>query len=148
MDVQVGDIMKLKKNDDFPADVASWKDEQLAAKWDRLLGVRDEVQKALEAVRAPKKEKKPGQIGSSQEAHVTVSATGPVLELLRAHEDELVRLLIVSRVTLEEGEPPEDQAVGVKVEVADGEKCPRCWNYWIAPGSGAVICPRCASVLG
>ena len=132
---------------DFPTEWSEWFDADLADKWDRLLDVRTEVQKALEAVRAPKKEKQPGQIGSSQEAHVTVAAQGATLELLRQYESELERLFIVSHVTLKDAAPPAEQIVGASVVPAEGEKCPRCWNYWIEPNSGAEVCGRCAGVL-
>ncbi|MEZ4460286.1 MAG: isoleucine--tRNA ligase [bacterium] len=151
---EVWDHMPKAANDaasvhlmDFP-DVSAWKNPELAATYEQLLEVRNDVQKALEAVRAPKNDKKPGQIGSSQEANVVVKATGGLLETLREHEDKLAMLFIVSHARVEEGEAPEGQHVGVDVSVATNEKCPRCWNYWIVPGSGKECCPRCAGVLG
>ncbi len=132
---------------DFPRVPDPWHNEDLALKWEKLLEVRQDVQRALEEKRVPRKQKKPGQIGSSQEAHVTVTAKGATLDLLRDYADELDALFIVSQADLEEGEVPQDQVVGVDVVPADGEKCPRCWNYWIEPGSGNEVCDRCESVL-
>ncbi|QDG51998.1 isoleucine--tRNA ligase [Persicimonas caeni] len=132
---------------DFPDVPAEWKNDELAAKWETLLEVRQDVQRALEEKRVPRKQKKPGQIGSSQEAHVTVTAEGDTLELLRDYAEMLDALFIVSYADVVEGEVPEDQSVGVEVVPAEGEKCPRCWNYWIEPGSDKDVCDRCESVV-
>jgi isoleucyl-tRNA synthetase len=134
---------------DFPSTTEwdAWRDDDLAAVWDVLLTVRGDVQKALEEVRVPRKQKQPGQIGSSQEAHVTVTAEGKTLDVLRKYEDSLPMLFIVSSVELAEGPAPDEQSVGATVVPADGEKCPRCWNYWIEKDSNDEVCPRCANVL-
>ncbi len=131
---------------DFPNGYEAWTDESLASTWDRLLAVRSDVQKALEEVRVPRKQKKPGQIGSSQEAHVTVTAEGATYDLLKSYEASLAMLFITSSAEVAEGKPAEGD-IGVAVQVADGEKCPRCWNFWIEAGSGDEVCGRCASVI-
>ncbi len=64
------------------------------------------------------------QIGSSLEAKVTLSASGGTLELLRAHQNELRYIFIVSQVELLEG-----GELSISVSRAAGEKCERCWNY-------------------
>jgi len=132
---------------DFP-EVSAWKNPKLDEKWSTLLTIRAEVQKGLEAIRAPKNDKKPGQIGSSQEADVTILATGAILELLQSYDASfLAMFFIVSHVSVTEGAVPAGQTVGVNVAVATDEKCPRCWNYWIPAGSGNECCPRCTAVL-
>lgn len=38
----------------------------------------------------------------------------------------------------------------IRVEKAEGSKCPRCWNYDInigTPGHHPELCDRCAKVL-
>ncbi|RAL22183.1 isoleucine--tRNA ligase [Lujinxingia litoralis] len=132
----------------FPTHTAAWKDAALGERWERLLEVRQEVQKAMEEKRARKKgERKEGQIGSSQEAHVTVGASGETLSLVRSYEEQLPALFIASEVVIEEAAPSEGKIVEVGVVPASGQKCPRCWNFWIQPGSDAEVCPRCAHVL-
>lgn len=131
----------------FPVEAKAWRDDALGATWEELLEVRQEVQRALEKVRVPRRQKKEGQIGSSQEAHVTVQARGKTLELLREYEDQLVALFIVSSVELEDGEPEEDAPVSCTIRHAEGEKCPRCWNFWIEENSGKEVCQRCEDVL-
>ncbi len=126
---------------DFPAEAARWAGLVDHAEWEALLETRERVQKALEAKRGKGKDKQPGQIGSSQEASVTLH-TGPQAALLAKHEALLPSLFIVSQVKLV---PAAEFAA--EVEPSTGEKCQRCWNYWVAAGSGEEICARCAGVL-
>jgi isoleucyl-tRNA synthetase len=133
--------------DDFPDVPDAWHDASLGARWEQLLEVRQTVQRALEEKRVPRKEKKPGQIGSSQEAHVTLTASGNTHELLADYADDLAALFIVSHADIVEGEVRSDDPVDVDVAVADGDKCPRCWNFWVDPASDDEICERCQSVV-
>ncbi len=132
---------------DFPAEAKAWSDDELGQVWERLLEVRRDAQRALEVARKPKEKGAKPTIGSSQQATVVLRASGETLELLREYEGKLAELLIVSDAAVEAGEAPEDAVVDCEVEAADGEKCPRCWNYWIEADSGDEVCPRCAEVL-
>ncbi len=116
-----------------PADGAS-----LRARYERLLAVRSEVLKALEAARRDKL------IGSGLEARVTVSAEGETLALLRDAADELPTLFIVSGVALADG------TLAVNVERARGEKCERCWVFAEDRGTDPAhptLCGKCAGAL-
>jgi isoleucyl-tRNA synthetase len=126
----------------FPA--ADGADDLVLSAWSRLLEVREAVMKALEEARAGKA------ISAGLEAEVEVRAPGPLLEVLRRHEDgsavfpgNLANLFIVSRVTLAEGD------LAVRVSRASGAKCERCWTYTTEAAGAAPprVCPRCASVL-
>ena len=134
---------------DFPSaeEWGDWQDDELAATWDGLLEVRDEVQRALEAVRVPRKQKQPGQIGSSQEAVVTLRTNGARADLLERYADELGRLFIVSGVDLERGEAAGESGIDVEVVPATAARCERCWNHWIGESATADICDRCDEVL-
>ncbi|HET8725659.1 MAG TPA: isoleucine--tRNA ligase, partial [Anaeromyxobacteraceae bacterium] len=116
-----------------PADAAA-----LVERYDRLLAVRQEVLKALEAARRDKL------IGSGLEAQVTVTAEGEALARLREAEAELPTLFIVSKVRLAEG------PAGVRVERAPGEKCERCWVFAEDRGTDPAhptLCGKCATAL-
>ncbi len=126
---------------DFPDAYPAWRNEALEQKWEALLDIRSEVQKALEDVRVPKKEKQPGQIGSSQEAHVVITANGSAFTLLQEFSEKLPQLLIVSSAKVVEG-----SEFDVKISAADGGRCDRCWNYWVE-NEADELCPRCSSVL-
>jgi isoleucyl-tRNA synthetase len=123
-----------------PADPAAF-----LAEWDLLLSTRDAALQVLEAARRDKR------IGSSQQADVTLTAPAETLARLRALNTPLDALLIVSRVTLSEGDAPtNNQPVSVVVTPSSAQKCPRCWNH--REDIGAVpafpdVCGRCARAL-
>src|SRR5262249_47699249 len=113
-----------------------------AANWDRLMEVRDDVLKSLEAARNEKL------IGAPLEARVRLSADGNLYPLLEEYARELPGLFIVSQVALESGQPGGE--VGVKVERAAGEKCERCWKYTTDVGSNPkypTVCAACAAAV-
>lgn len=122
-------------------------DEQFMAKWDRIHAIKDDVKKALENARAAKT------IGASLEAAVTLYATGETKEFLDGIADLLKDVLIVSAVTVAEGEGGEitgETGVGTAVAKAPGHKCERCWTYSDTVGTvpeHPTICARCAGVL-
>ena len=129
---------------------AEWSAEGQRERFELLHKVRSKVQEAIEARRPKSKgERLPGQIGSSQEAVVTIRANGSALETLSKDVELLKELFIVSDVRLEEGEM-EDNVPEVSVDIAEGEKCPRCWNYRSAfgvDGQHSEVCQRCAGVV-
>jgi isoleucyl-tRNA synthetase len=119
--------------------------EELKSDWETLLGVRDEVLKALEEARNRKL------IGGSLEAQVRVSAPEPVYSLLERYRAQLRYVFIVSQVTLAPA-PSGDGASGIQVEVgkAAGQKCERCWNYSVHVGEDRdypMVCERCSAAL-
>ena len=125
-------------------EVTAPSDEAFTTKWDRIMAIRDDVKKALEQARADKK------IGSSLEAAVKLYCSSELYDFLNAIPmDELADLMIVSHISLEQGEGGVKGLVdglGVQVETAVGQKCLRCWKYHPAVGEEG-LCPRCAKVL-
>jgi len=113
--------------------------------WTTLLGVREQVLKALEEARNAK------QIGKAVEAQVKIAAADPTYSVLARYRDQLRYLFIVSAVTLEQkasgnGTGP----VAIQVSKAEGAKCGRCWNYSIHVGEDEdypTVCERCSAVL-
>jgi isoleucyl-tRNA synthetase len=125
----------------FPDKVDSLLDDALVGRWDRLMAVRDEVNRALEVARQGKV------IGTSLGALVTVSAGGETGRLLRQYEADLPMFFIVSQVAVE---PAAGEEVTVTVSRADGEKCQRCWR--VVPDVSHVdgsdgLCSRCIAAL-
>ena len=137
----------------FPETAREWLDDTLKRDWDRLLEVRREVAKALEAARARKL------IGSGLEAHVRiVSAPEDVPALLAAKRALLATLFIVSVVDLEpvptsgsvRYESQDIPGLVIDVDRARGEKCERCWMRRQDVGRSPqhpALCARCVSVL-
>ena len=118
-----------------PAEKAEGLTNQFAA----ILEVREAVMKALEAARSEKR------VNKSQEAAVVITAPAEMLELLNLLDEQAYEnLFIVSGVSFVAGEE-----LAVEVKPAEGEKCPRCWNYRTL-GENAnhpEVCARCAAVL-
>ncbi|MFQ5788723.1 MAG: class I tRNA ligase family protein, partial [Thermodesulfobacteriota bacterium] len=122
-------------------------------KWNKLLLIRDEILKALEIARNDKS------IRSSLEAGVEIFADDDynsfILENL-----ELVRVLsIVSHVEVINKPPTDPDYVFnsseipgfiIKVKMAPGEKCERCWTFRESVGKNSsypTICDRCVANL-
>jgi isoleucyl-tRNA synthetase len=135
---------------DLPAANAAWEFSELAAKWDRLFELRDDVMKALEIARADKL------IGKSLDAKVTVFTNDKeTFELLDSFKSELPAVYIVSAAEIVLGNAPEGAfaeeggAICVLVEVANGERCDRCWLHsteCVSDGEGH-LCPRCRAIV-
>ncbi len=117
--------------------------------WDRLIAVRNEVLKVLEAARREKF------IGTSLEAKVELSAEGEWARLLKQYSEMLPMLFIVSQVDLSiDGLPGGAEGLihGLRIAVhrAEGSKCERCWNYSVRVGEDAEfpsLCERCVAAL-
>lgn len=115
-------------------------DATLEAKWDKLLEVRDDVNKALEESRNAKV------IGKSLEAAVEVySNDAEVVELLNSVAN-LNQFFIVSKVDVKENDGVAYDLATVKVTKAEGHRCERCWNI-VDEVNEEGLCPRCASIL-
>jgi isoleucyl-tRNA synthetase len=118
-------------------------DPELLARWDKLIEIRGEVNRALEVARQEKT------IGTSLAAQVTLHARGETAALLDAYRDQLPMLFIVSQLHLvrEAGEGP---SLEVDVARAEGEKCPRCWRTVPSVSTDAEtsgLCERCVGAL-
>ncbi len=129
---------------EFPQNVEALVDAGLMGRWERLLRIRDEVNRALEAARQAKT------IGNSLGAMVTLRARGEDARLLEQYRDDLAMLLIVSHVDLQRAEGEEGAGVEIAVTRADGDKCARCWRIVLsvssAPGTEG-LCDRCLDAL-
>ncbi len=115
-------------------------DAVLEAKWDKLLEVRDDVNKALEESRNEKV------IGKSLEAAVEIySNDSEVVELLNSVAN-LHQLFIVSSVEVKENDGATYDLATVKVTKAQGHRCERCWNI-VEEVTEESLCHRCHGIL-
>jgi len=135
-------------NDILPADPAWRLSPEQEARWDRIVKIRGDVNKALELARSEKT------IGKSLDARITLYLNGAVKpEELEGFE--LKTLFIVSGVQVcesggEELEAGAQSGVKVKVESSDAPKCARCWTHDARVGEDPAhpdLCPRCAAVV-
>ena len=137
---------------EFPARNPEWKNDALAARWEKIIKVRSDVSKALELARVAKT------IGHSLDAAVAIAAPPELFAFLQEYAAELNNIFIVSKATLEaelDGEYwTSENLEGLKIQVtaAPGEKCERCWYYSEELGSDTehpTICPKCTvAVVG
>ena len=114
-------------------------DEALLAKWSRIREVRDVVNKDIEAVRSA------GQVGSSLQANVVLTAPPEDHALLASLGDDLRFVFITSAVDLVAGE-----TLATKVQASTDTKCERCWHWRTDVGHDTAhptICGRCTSNL-
>ena len=134
---------------DFPATPADWLNEPLAAKWDGVRRARRAVTAALEVKRADKT------IGASLEAAPVVHVRDEAM-LKALKSVDFADICITSGLSLtadpipaEAFRLPDIEGVGVVFELAEGEKCQRCWKILPDVGSHAHpgTCARCDAVL-
>ena len=114
-------------------------DEGLLAKWSRLREIRDAVNKEIEVLRAD------GQVGSSLQAAITLTAPPEDHALLASLGDDLKFVFITSAIDLIAG-----SALQISVKASSDAKCERCWHYRSDVGhdaAHATLCGRCTSNL-
>ena len=121
--------------------------EEFMAKWEQIRKIRDDVNKALEDARAAKA------IGKALEAKVTLTCTGELMNFLKANEEILADVFIVSQVALVDGSAEtsgEVEGLNVVVSKAEGQKCERCWAFRDSVGSDPehpTLCARCSKII-
>ena len=135
---------------DMPEDNAAFTlDDAAKARWEKLVSLRDAVNKALENARNA------GVFKKAQDTEVTISVSAEDADFLK--DVDLASLCIVSKVTVTtdsvEGEKNEESLIPctIAVKLSEAPKCPRCWNHNDAIGTDghhAELCPRCAAVVG
>ena len=139
-DEQVESVMLT----DFPKANDMYDNEELSAKWDKILKLKDLVAKELENARAEKT------IGHSLNAKVTIFANDDEYNFLKENIDLLRTVFIISDLEVLKNERKDEEKLGIKVEQAHGEKCERCWMNSTTVGEdkeNPTICHRCSEAL-
>jgi len=140
----------------WPEPPAEWLDDELDARWQTLLAVRDDVARAVEALRERK------EAAQSMEVCVTLATADDELRrMLAAHLDELAELLMISELTVVDHAPSEAAAaemapgtyvhsLHVKAVPSGHAKCARCWNLRPEVGDDdghPDLCGRCVRAV-
>jgi isoleucyl-tRNA synthetase len=133
----------------MPIKDVSLMDEALAAKWEKIILLRQETSKVMEQARRDKF------IGHPLDALVKLFGEGTTLDFLTAVLPFLKEVLIVSDVEVAQGDGPYIESTAfeklkINIEKAPGAKCPRCWNYSTDIGIDnrvPEVCGRCAGQL-
>ena len=134
---------------EMPGDNAAYAlDEATKARWEKLVSLRDAVNKALENARNA------GVFKKAQDTEITLSVSEADAAFLAGVD--LASLCIVSKVTVTteavEGERNEESLIPctIAVKLSEAPKCPRCWNHCDSIGTEghhAELCDRCAAVV-
>lgn len=119
------------------------------ARWQTVLEVRDEVNRAIEQARRDDK------VGGSLQAEVTVYALPEIAAQLQSLGDELRFAFITSAVQVEAVATAPEQVnaselagVWVSVKQSTYQKCERCWHHRAEVGTIAehpTLCQRCVT---
>lgn len=129
----------------WPTTNLKYDNTELAKKWDRIIKIKEEVAKALEVARAEKT------IGHSLNAKVILYASEENYQFLKEQEELLMMVFIVSAVeVIENSRKDAKDEIGIKVDVAPGQKCDRCWMYSETVGEdkeNPTICHKCSEAL-
>ena len=143
------DARHVMLNDMPECDSARRLSAEAELKWDNLMRIRDDVNKALELARAEKL------IGKPLDAKVTVSVSEEARAAWDSVKDaQLDKLCIVSELSEGDAEGgfagEEMPGITIKVEPSELPKCPRCWTHDAGIGSDSEhpeLCPRCAAAI-
>ena len=117
-------------------------DDALIAKYSRIRAIRDEVNRAIEALRAD------GKVGSSLQAEVLLTAPADDYAMLKSLGKDVKFIFITSAIELIAGN--DVSAISISANPSKHTKCERCWHYVEDVGSDAAhptICGRCVSNL-
>jgi isoleucyl-tRNA synthetase len=135
----------------WPQAREDWVDEALESRWERIILIREEVDKGLEEGRRNKV------VQHSTQAAVELFAEGELASFLKEVHPLLAPVFLVSQVEVREDPPAADAWPGQKVpglflrvKPAPGRRCARCWLYSPQVGEREdfpEVCPRCARVL-
>ncbi len=129
------------RQDDFASSGLKTVDQELKG----LIELVPLAAKALEELRSA------GKIGSSFDAQINILTNNQDrYTFLQSFNVELCEIFKVSQVKLsfDKGNTAD---LSVKVEKAEGCKCPRCWNYSLKVGSDPahpLICDNCLKAIG
>jgi isoleucyl-tRNA synthetase len=143
---------------EFPTVREEWLDRELLERYERLIRLREAVNRAVEQAKQERR------IPNPQSARVRLYAAGELYAFLRHYPTDptpdnlLARLFGVSQAEvypIEKAPAPTLAVDGegelhIEVDTAPGAKCARCWL--VLPDVGAQsdypdLCPRCAEVV-
>ncbi|HXK58793.1 MAG TPA: isoleucine--tRNA ligase [Acidobacteriota bacterium] len=129
---------------EFSREADRFYDSELLVRWERFRELREQVSKVLEEARESKL------IGNSLEAQVELRCGEKTYQFLSTFGPDLKFLLLVSQVVLVQDSEKGQDGLDIRVSLAAGQKCERCWHYTTDVGSFEdypTICGRCHQAL-
>lgn len=123
---------------DWPEVKNQYINNEIADKWTKILSIREKVLKEIEGAR------KNEVINSSLEAKVIFNINEDY-DFLKDNIENIKTACIVSQVEINNsGEN------SIVIKHAEGEKCPRCWQWSVDIGRDndyPEVCPKCADAM-
>ena len=116
-----------------------WKNSQIGKKWSEVRELRSVVTSSIEEKR------KEGVLGSSLQAKVLIEANEDSYNVLQ--DLNLPDIFICSDVQMDLNKNLSETKINVKVDLASGGKCMRCWKVVPEVKDNIELCNRCKSVL-
>ncbi|NLH38470.1 MAG: isoleucine--tRNA ligase [Elusimicrobia bacterium] len=117
-----------------------YKDDMLSSKWDKIISIRSSALKEIENAR------KNGLVGSSLEAKIIFSVGDDDYNFIEKNLNDITVSCIVSQAEVKRSQGD----LRIEVIKADGEKCPRCWQWSVDIGKDdryPELCLKCASAM-
>ena len=124
---------------EWPVVDAGWNNTQLLSDWKFFRQVRSWITNAVEPSRRDKT------IGSSLEAHITLTASNPG-DAAKLDQAPLTELAIVASVDVNMT-PSETGAISASIRPTLDHKCGRCWRHLPEVASDGDLCARCDTVV-
>lgn len=112
--------------------------EQSVNKWDAIFEIKEIVYELIEVA------KRENIINNSLQAKVVISNENSYKSFIERNYDDIIRCLNISKIEFVKSD------FQIKINKADGIKCPRCNNYSEEIGkniSYRYLCPKCAQIL-
>ncbi len=133
-----------KKNQPLSIHLLPWPEkkevnEKLLSRWEKFLGIRKRILKALEDARIDKI------IGSSMQAKVILSVSdNETVDFLRSFSG-ITAILLIAELKINK-----EKEFGIKVEHTEYQKCKRCWVYHPSVGKNREhpdLCAKCVEII-
>lgn len=130
---------------EFP-DLSTYKNPAIEEKYNSLLEVKENVNKALEQVRQK------GKLGKSLEAKLFLQSNGQNQLFTKFSPEELELIFVVSQVELK---APDTEVLGevqtdaytISITKPSQGKCPRCWRHTKDIQKDGDLCNRCKKAI-
>ena len=119
---EIYSLLKINSNksihlENFPKIPSKWNDQDLEAKWNELIKIREICNSSIELKRAEK------EIGSSLEANLTINLNEKMIKFTSGIDFSELCITSAARI-----EKIKSEEIVVKTIKAEGQKCPVCWK--------------------
>ena len=119
---EIYSLLKINSNksihlENFPKIPSKWNDQDLEAKWNELIKIREMCNSSIELKRAKK------EIGSSLEANLIINLNEKMIKFTSGIDFSELCITSAARI-----EKIKSEEIVVKTIKAEGQKCPVCWK--------------------